>query len=64
MGIRHRNVESFASMALVLVLTSFAPLQQAGVVDKGANKPQEGLVVSSDGVHLFYQVVGNGRKRS
>jgi hypothetical protein len=37
-----------------------APLQQAGVAEKGANRPQEGFVVTSDGVHLFYQVVGNG----
>jgi len=37
-----------------------APLQQTGVAEKDANRPQEGFVVTSDGVHLFYQVVGNG----
>jgi hypothetical protein len=36
------------------------PSQPQGATDKTANRPQEGYVITSDGVHLFYQVVSNG----
>jgi len=55
-------------VASVLVAAEFssartrfvAPLQLPGAADKSANRPQEGYVLTSDGAHLFYQVVGNG----
>lgn len=64
MSIRHHNVRLFASTTSVLVVVSFVAsllvAPEPSSADRTANRLPEGFVITSDGVHLFYQVVGNG----
>jgi pimeloyl-ACP methyl ester carboxylesterase len=64
MSIRHPNFGLFSSAAMVLAVlpfvASFMLAPELSSADKRPNRPQEGFVITSDGVHLFYQVVGNG----
>jgi proline iminopeptidase len=64
MSIRRPNFRLFASIISVLVVLSLAAsllvAQEPSSAYKSPNRPQQGFVVTSDGVHLFYQVVGNG----
>ena len=69
MTIRHRNLGFRAFVALVFVVISLSaePTPQSSIppspppdtTDENV-KPQEGVVVTNDGVHLFYEVIGNG----
>ncbi len=64
MSIRHHNVRLFASTTSVLVVVSFVAsllvAPEPSSADWTANRLPEGFVITSDGVHLFYQVVGKG----
>lgn len=70
MTIRHRNLRFSAFVALVFVVISLSaePTPESSVppspppdtTDENAKPPQESAVVTSDGVHLFYEVIGNG----
>jgi proline iminopeptidase len=62
MTVRHHNFGLFPSVTSVLLVLSLLILiaPELSSADKHPNWPQEGFVVTPDGVHLFYQVVGNG----
>lgn len=64
MSIRHPNFGLFSSAAMVLAVLPFVASllvpPELSSADKRPNRPQEGFVTTTDGVHLFYQVVGNG----
>jgi pimeloyl-ACP methyl ester carboxylesterase len=57
MSIRRKSLGFFFPLALVLAVISAAEFTSA---DTTANPPSEGFVIANDGVHLFYQIVGNG----
>ena len=70
MTIRHRNLGFGGFVALVFVVISLSaeptpesslpPSPPPDTTDENVKPPQEGVVVTSDGVHLFYEVIGNG----
>jgi proline iminopeptidase len=75
MTLKYSNPGLLGSAVLVIALLStmriaaeprhakmhfVAQSQPPGAIDRNPNRPQEGFVSTSDGVHLFYQVVGNG----
>ena len=70
MTTRYSNLGFVTFLTLVLVVSSLSaeptpescipPSQLPDTTDESVKPPQEGVVVTSDGVHVFYEVVGNG----
>ena len=70
MTMRHRNLGLSAFITLVFVVislwaepsheSSIKPPPPSDTTDENVKLSQEGVVVTSDGVHLFYEVIGNG----